>query len=51
MAELNNDFQFNLTGIIGNVVVQKNNRIRIRKNQGKRNRRPKDPNPNPNNIV
>lgn len=39
MATINNNFQYNVTGTIGNVVFQKNGRIRIRKNQGKRNRR------------
>lgn len=50
MAIINNDFQFNLTGTMGNIVVQKNGRIRIRKNVGKRNRRPKNPTTDPNSI-
>lgn len=48
MATINNDFQYNLTGTIGNIVVQKNGRIRIRKNVGKRNRRPRNPITDPN---
>lgn len=39
MATINNDPLYNITGTIGNVIFQKNGRLRIRKNVGKRNRR------------
>lgn len=40
-AEITNNFQENISGTVGNVVFQKNNRLRIRKLQGQRKRRTK----------
>jgi hypothetical protein len=37
-ATVENNWQENLSGTIGNVVFQKNNRIRIKKIQGRRKR-------------
>jgi hypothetical protein len=37
-ATVENNWQENLSGTVGGVVFQKNNRIRIRKIQGKRKR-------------
>lgn len=36
-----NNWQENLSGTVGNIVFQKNNRIRIRKIQGQRKRKMK----------
>lgn len=40
-AKEKNNWQANLSGTIGNVVFQKNNRIRVRKIQGQRKRKGK----------
>lgn len=40
-AEQINNWQENITGTIGNVVFQKNNRLRVRKIQGQRRKKRK----------
>lgn len=40
-GEVINNWEENLSGTIGNIVFQKNNRLRIRKIQGQRKRRKK----------